>query len=199
MPDLPQYLVHTGPSMNPTLRPGDQLLVVPYDGRKVRCGDVIVFRGPGGGQPITHRVICVDSHGIRVRGDNNRDVDPWILSPENILGRVVYAKGKTRRRRVFGGLMGRLFCVLVRSMHFLDSRTSCLLRPTYHRLVQKGFVRQFLSARLQTRVVSFGRTEGSELHLMMGRLLIGRRRPGDTQWHIRRPFRLLVDETRLPE
>lgn len=198
MPDSPAIRIHTGPSMKPTLRPGDQLVVVPYDGRKVRRGDVIVFRGPAG-QPIAHRVVCVHSHGIRARGDNNKDVDPWILSREDILGQVVYVRREKRRRKVFGGLAGRLFCAIVRGARFLDSRISRLLRPMYHQVAQKGLARRFVPARLQIRVVSFVRAEGLELHLLVGRVVIGRRRPGDAEWRIRRPFRLFVDEAGLPE
>jgi hypothetical protein len=33
----------------------------------------------------------------------------------------------------------------------------------------------------------------------MGRRVIGRWLPGMSRWHIRRPFRLFVDEASLPE
>jgi hypothetical protein len=40
---------------------------------------------------------------------------------------------------------------------------------------------------------------GKELQLLMGRRVIGRWLPGMSRWHIRRPFRLFVDEASLPE
>lgn len=198
MCDSSAIRIHIGPSMSPTLRPGDQIVVVPYDGWKARRGDVIVFRGPGG-QQIAHRAVRVESQGIRTRGDNNRDMDPWTLSPEDILGQVVYVQRAKRRRKVFGGLAGRVFGAIVRGAHLLDASISRLLRPTYHRLARRRFATRFMSRHLQTRVVSFIRPEGLELHLLVGRLVIGRRLPGEAQWCIRRPFRLLVDETRLSE
>jgi hypothetical protein len=52
---------------------------------------------------------------------------------------------------------------------------------------------------IKTKVISFDRAEGTELQLLLGRRVIGRWLPGMTQWLIRRPFRLFVDEGSLPE
>ena len=49
----------TGSSMNPTLKPHDILQVVPYIGRKIRGGDVIVFLPPGSNRKVTHRVLLL--------------------------------------------------------------------------------------------------------------------------------------------
>jgi len=53
-----------GPSMLPTLRAGDALWVVPYDGARIRRGDVVVFCPPPAagaevGHPVVHRVVAV--------------------------------------------------------------------------------------------------------------------------------------------
>ncbi|MGD8776215.1 MAG: hypothetical protein PVF76_16570 [Syntrophobacterales bacterium] len=48
-------------------------------------------------------------------------------------------------------------------------------------------------------MISFNRDAGTELQLVMGQRVIGRRLEGKTRWHIQRPFRLFVDETSLPE
>jgi hypothetical protein len=52
---------------------------------------------------------------------------------------------------------------------------------------------------MRPRVISFNREAGTELQLVMGQRVIGRRLEGKTRWHIRRPFRLFVDEEALPE
>jgi signal peptidase len=196
--DIPlRSLTYTGTSMNPTLKAGDRLQVIPYHGREIRRGDVIVFLSPGGDGKITHRVISVDSRGIRTRGDNSQ-VDAWGLNPEDILGRVVSVQRGNRLRRVVGGPMGHLFAVAVRAMRLIDSGISYLLRPAYHQLTQAGLLRRWLHAWIEIRVVSFNRPRGTELQLFMGPRMIGRRVPGGTRWKIRRPFRLFVDETALP-
>lgn len=78
--------------MNPTPWSPDVLQIVPYsDDRKIQRGDVIVFVPPGRYTSVTHRGTGVDASGIRTRGDNNSLHDDWHLTPEMILGRVVYA------------------------------------------------------------------------------------------------------------
>ena len=189
---------YIGPSMNPTLKPGDRLHIIPYDGREIQRGDVVVFIPPAGDSKIIHRVVSVNSHGIRTRGDNCNQLDPWVLDPGHILGRVAYSRRRNRRRRVFGGPVGRLLAVAIRGIHSIDSSVSELLRASYNRLARVGTFRRFLPASIEPRVISLSRPAGTELQLIIGRRVIGRWLPGMTRWHIRRPFRLFVDEDSLP-
>jgi signal peptidase len=198
-PTKPEFINFMGPSMKPTLKPGDGLKVIPYNGRKIRRGDVIVFLSPKDNHKITHRVLSIDSQGIRTRGDNNNKIDPETISPDKVLGRVVYAERGNRRRRVFGGPVGHFFAVTIRALHQVDSGISSLLHPSYHWLSRAGVFGRWLHTRMKTRVVSFNRSQGRELQLVMGQFVIGRLLPGRTRWHIRRPFRLFVDESSLPE
>ena len=121
------------------------------------------------------------------------------MSREHIIGRVVAAQRGNRRRRVFGGPMGQLFAAVLRVIHAIDSYVSFLLRPAYDELAKGGIFIRLLPAKMRPRVVSFDRAAGKELQLLMGRRVIGRWLPGKTRWHIRRPFRLFVDEESLPE
>ena len=190
---------YRGASMHPTLKAPDTLQVVPYQRRKIQRGDVIVFFPPGRGHRVIHRIVSVSVKGIRTRGDNNTDIDPWNLSPESIVGRVVSAHRGKRKRRVFGGPVGHALAVTRRALRTMDSRVSSLIRPIYYWLNQAGIFRRMYPARMKMRVVSYNRPLGTELQLLMGRRLIGRLLPGRKQWVIRRPFRLFVDEESLPE
>jgi len=190
---------YIGPSMNPTLEAGDELLVIPYGGKKIRRGDVIVFLSPEGGRKITHRVISVDSEGIRTRGDNNNNIDPWVLHPHNIIGRVIYAQKRGNRRRIFGAPRGQLYTFIIRSIRFFDTGISFLLRPVYHRLSHSAFLTKRLNEIFRPRILLFNRPEGMELQLVMGHRLIGRLLPGKAEWQIQRPFRLFVNLTSLPQ
>lgn len=185
--------------MNPLLKAGDGLRIISYDGKEIRPGDVIVFIPPEGDSKIVHRVVSVDSQGIRTRGDNNNQVDSWVLSPEQILGRVVSIQRRERRRRIFGGTVGRTFAGAVRAIHLLDKSLCFLLRPAYDRLIRTGILRPWGKSLIKTRVLSFNRPQGTELQLLWGRWVIGRHRPGGARWHIRRPFRLFVHEATLPQ
>ena len=190
---------YIGPSMNPTLKPGDRLHMIPYDGRTIQRGDVVVLIPPAGDSKIIHRVIVIDSQGIRTRGDNCAHVDPWILNPEQILGRVVYARRRNKRIRVFGGAVGSLFAAVIRAIHSIESSVSEVLRPSYKRLASVGLLKRLLPGSMEPRVISFKRPTGTELQLLIGQRVIGRWLPGRSRWHIRRPFRLFVDEDSLPE
>lgn len=189
---------YTGSSMSPFLKSLDSLRVIPYNGRNIRRGDVIVFRHPGEHHKVTHRVISVDSGTIRTRGDNNPHADEWVLNPGDIIGRVVSARRKNRRVRVYGGLAGRIIAYVFRLFLLARLRLYSLFRPVYLKLAKSGIFRRFLPVKLKTRVVSFKRPSGVELQLLIGKRAIGWRRPGQNHWNIRPPFRLFIDEASLP-
>ena len=195
----PVTLNFTGPSMKPTLKPGDGLRVHPYGGRKIRIGDVVVVYPPEREQHVVHRVVSVDSHGIRTRGDNNNNTDAWVLCAENITGQVVGANRKGKNKTIYGGLLGRIYASGLRAIKQIDWTVSRILHPVYRRLARSGIFRNLLPQQLKTHVLCFKRANGVEMQLLMGRWVIGRRLTGRDRWHIRRPFRLFVDEHTLPE
>jgi len=184
--------------MKPTLRPGDRLRVSPYHSQKTRRGDVVVFTPPGNVFKIIHRVVSVNSKGIRTQGDNCDRIDPWVLRPDQIVGRVISVQRGNRRRRIFGGYLGRMFAETARALHAIDSCASVMLRPVYDRLARSGILRRWMPVSMEPRVISFNHSGETELQLLMGRLVVGRRLPGMAHWRIRRPFRLFVDEDSLP-
>jgi hypothetical protein len=190
---------YIGPSMNPLFKAGDRLEIISYDQEKIRAGDVVVFISPEDGSKVVHRVISVNSSGIRTRGDNCNHEDDWILKQDNVLGRVVSAQRGKRRIRVLGGPLGYSFAMAVRVFKIINSNLTSLLRPFYQRLARAGVFRRWLPCRMRPRVISLIREAGTELQLVIGRRVIGRWLPSKTGWNIRRPFRLFVDEGALPE
>jgi signal peptidase I len=82
-------LLPTG-SMEPTLTDQDWLVFRHLPFSQVQAGDIISFRCPIDGVPVTHRVIRRLADGrLMTRGDNNPDVDPWIIGPENYRGMLI--------------------------------------------------------------------------------------------------------------
>lgn len=209
-PSKPDLINYIGPSMNPTLRAGDGLKIIPYNGQSIRLGDVVVFVPPGDENKIVHRVVSVGCQRIGTRGDNNNKMDPWVLTPDNVVGRVVRAQRRNRRLRIYGGSMGRLFAGAVRTACKIDSGISFLLHLPYRwlallsskaystGLARSGVFRRFMHKLMAPRIVSFSRPEGNELQVLLGRRVIGWLPAGKENWHIRRPFRLFVDEQSLP-
>ncbi len=184
--------------MNPTLRSPDVLQIMPYsDDRKIQRGDVIVFVPPGRSISVTHRVTSVDARGIRTRGDNNSLYDDWTLTPEMVLGRVIYAHRAKGKRCIYGGLPGRIIGAGLLAKRYVNAKVSCLLRPGYHYLARTSLFRAMIPERIRPRIKILKRSFGDEYLLLMGKYTIGHRAPGVDIWHIRRPFRLFVDESML--
>lgn len=66
--------------------------------------------------------------------------------------------------------------------------------PSVSWMIRTGIFRRLLHRLKVTRVISFNRPEGIELKLFIGHRVIGWLLPGKKERHIRRPFRVFVDE-----
>ena len=107
-----EIMYYAGPSMTPALKSGDMLFIAPQRKGRVNMGDVVVFASPLKGEKVVHRVASISLRGIRTKGDNNGNVDPWVLQPAEILGRVVCVKSRGKLIKVRGGFAGRLLIIL---------------------------------------------------------------------------------------
>jgi signal peptidase len=180
--------------MNPTLSESDVLEIKSYCNQTVHVGDVILFIPPEGNSLAVHRVVRISPEGVRTRGDNNSCVDPWIIHPEDILGRVVRAARGKKQRFVYGGIRGQLWSLSARAFKMLEKRLSFF----YHHLGQSGFFRYFVPLQKRMRIIALTSATEKEFKLLLGRWVVGRYKPDMISWHIRRPFRLFVDERSLP-
>ena len=197
MPRASQYK-YNGPSMNPTLKPGDRLRVTPYENNRIRVGDVVVFHTPEGKRQVTHRAVSVDSRGVKTRGDNNNNIDSWVLPPEEIIGRVVSANRGKKSISIYGSTRGMIYASAQWSIKRANRTISRVLHPAYRWLAESGIFRRALPQRARPRILCFTRPEGIDMQLLMGKWIIGRRKPEWEQWQVRRPFRLFVNEVSLP-
>ena len=188
------FCAHRGTSMNPTLCESDLLEIEAYGERPIRLGDVIFFIPPDGDKPAVHRVASVTTEGVRTKGDNNTRIDPWIIHPEDVIGRVVRAARGKKRWPIYGGRVGQLWSVGIRGLKIVAKGLSFC----YHRLARSELLRRCVPLQKRMRIISINQSAGKELQLLLGRWLVGRCRPGMDQWWIRRPFRLFVDENTLP-
>jgi Signal peptidase, peptidase S26 len=193
---MTRKLLYKGISMNPLFREGDMLEVVPYHGREIELGDVVAFSPPEKPGKVIHRVVAVKPGGLVTKGDNCVAVDDWILTPGDILGKVVAIHRQGRVLPVPEQAPASLY--LLKGRQWCDRAVSRLLQPLYHRLARSGLFTGRLGEWMKPKVFYFSRAEGPEWQLWWGNLLIGRKLPHQTHWSIRRPFRLLVDETTLP-
>jgi nickel-type superoxide dismutase maturation protease len=89
---IPARFVIEGPSMLPTLEPGDHVLI--RRTKRLREGQLVVLSDPELPLLVVKRVVSVDREGIEVVGDNpgaSRDSKDFGLVPHaNVLGIVWY-------------------------------------------------------------------------------------------------------------
>lgn len=90
------FMVVVSNSMNPTLKINDIIVVKKVPISDIKIGDIIVFKSPLDPDiPIVHRVVDIiegpgGSKMIITKGDNNPAPDPWTISEDQILGKVIY-------------------------------------------------------------------------------------------------------------
>ena len=81
-------------SMEPALMTGDVIVVRETAPLAVAPGDVVTYREPGGRRLITHRVrhmrLQDGSVHFVTKGDANKPVERWRVSPNRPVRRVVY-------------------------------------------------------------------------------------------------------------
>ncbi len=144
---------------------------------------------------VVHRVVTVRVNGVVTKGDNNPTVDDRLVPFGDIMGRVT---GIERQGRLLPVSREAPAAYLLKTRHGVDRVFSRLLEPAYERLSRIGTLRRLLGTFLKPRLVGFTHPDGWEGQLWLGKLLIGRKLPRQSQWWIRRPFRLLADEAALP-
>jgi hypothetical protein len=193
-----RWLFYAGPSMNPTLRASDILHIVPYEGRTIRLGDVIVFVPPAGGRPIVHRVVSNGAQGVRTRGDNNAHIDPHILEPGRIVGQVVSAHRGNKSRRIYGGIAGRAIGHLMNLRGLIDRKLPTVPHVRPQGLILFRAAGAWVFSRMHAKIVRFNARGESELQMLVGNHLIARLPARKERWVIRRRFRLFLDEGALP-
>jgi signal peptidase I len=183
--------------MNPTLGEADLLKIEPYSDRRPEVGDVVLFVPPGDARQVVHRTVRVMQQGIRTRGDNSCLDDDWLLQPDQLVGRITGAWRGDRHRKIAGGRAGWLYARSLRWRRALDAGISRLLHPLYRAAAYRGRLARLLPLRLRPRLVAYETRGRRQVHLLMGKNIIGRYDAARDQWQIRRPFRLFVDKNAL--
>ena len=195
----PVHVKYTGPSMNPTLKAGDILETIPYAGSKISVGDIVVFHPREGSPNVVHRVVALASFEVKTRGDNNLEADPYVIPPNRIIGKVVSIQRGGKIIPIPGGKRGLISANYLWAKNRGDLTLSRMLIPAYHWLSETGIIRRLFAPLFKPRIFYFRHPQGIEMQLCLRRWVIGRRLPGKSQWRIKRPFRLLINEAHLPD
>lgn len=81
-------------SMWPLIARGDRLVIKKEAFEDIKVGDVIAFSLKNLSEIIVHRVAKIDRKGRKLltKGDASRSQDPWMLTKEDYLGKVIKIK-----------------------------------------------------------------------------------------------------------
>jgi signal peptidase len=79
--------------MLPVLHPNDMIVVEHVSVDDIAEGDIIAFDSHQQMGIVAHRAIAIyDNHGQTVmdtKGDNNEEADPWYVTDEDLIGKVI--------------------------------------------------------------------------------------------------------------
>ncbi len=187
-----KFIVYKGSSMSYTFQDMDVLYYIPN--KRIKPGDVVVFKISEYDQKIIHRVISTGKEGIKTMGDYNPCPDSWLLRPDQIMGSIAYGYRGRRRLRVLGGLAGLAQMFQVR----LKRLTIRAMYPILNLIFYNFPISDLTILLIRPISVAFKRPNGTELHLLARGRVIGRRPPGQ-EWQIKLPFRFFLDEDKLPD
>jgi hypothetical protein len=194
-----QWVTFVGQSMHPTLREPEMLEVLPCREQPIRRGDVVFFPGEAPANLLVHRVIAIRPEGIVTRGDNCRRADVFITPHHAVIGRVEASWRGNRRRKVTGGYPGLIRHYVLRLVRLLRNAAVPCCGSLYRTLAAKGWVARCLPAMLRPKVVRFEKRGETVLRILFRGKVIGRYDNRLRRWVIRRPFRLLVNETAVAD
>jgi signal peptidase len=89
-----RIMVTTTTSMLPVLHPNDMIVVEHVSVDDIAEGDIIAFDSHQQMGIVAHRAIAIyDYHGQTVmdtKGDNNEAADPWYVSNDDLIGKVIH-------------------------------------------------------------------------------------------------------------
>jgi signal peptidase I len=78
-----------GWSMSPFIRNGDIITVSPLRTNQPGVGEIVAFIRPNEKRLVVHRVVGRGNEALIIRGDGIAERNGELVSPENILGRVI--------------------------------------------------------------------------------------------------------------
>lgn len=95
-PLLGAYII-ISPSMEPTIKVEDAIIILRHEAKDLEVGDIITFLSSDprySGLTITHRIVGIEKSKngdifFRTKGDNNNTEDTALVSAKNVFGKVI--------------------------------------------------------------------------------------------------------------
>ena len=183
-------IICTGPSMKPTLLPGDKIETKKVAFEQLRPGDIIVYNSPENIRlNIIHRIIKQDYDGLTTRGDNNSQTDPYRVRPEHRPLKVIAIERDSRRLSITKhGIILHHFRLGQRKLRIFKDK---YLHPIYA-FIADSRIFYPVGILFKTDIRKFKRPKGTEFQLFVGKHRIGVLHPGTEKWQISFPWRMFI-------
>ncbi|MBU8901409.1 MAG: S26 family signal peptidase [Victivallales bacterium] len=183
-------IICNGPSMKPTLMPGDKIETEEVIFDDLQRGDIIIYNSPESIRlNIIHRISGHDADGLITRGDNNVWTDPYRVRPEHHPLKVVAIQRGSRH------IVIAKYSIILHLLRILQKKASFLKRkylyPIYS-AVADLIIFYPAACLFKTEVRKFKRPKGIEFQLFLGKRRIGVFQAFEKKWYIRFPWRMFV-------
>ncbi len=186
-----------GPSMYPTLRSGDGIILEPFKSEaNLKVGDIILYSRSDGLSDIVHRIIRIEKDGVITRGDNNNRIDPGTVPFSNIIGKVISAKRGDKTVRIYSGTPGMAVHRLMLLRMYLRPAVLYIPRIVINLIADLRlffFVHRFINIKI-IHIKRDG-TDGKLLYYK--NRVIGKTIEGPDKWKIFLPYNIFIDTRKL--
>jgi signal peptidase I len=190
-------IICNGPSMRPTILPGDKIEVQETDFNKLTPGDIIIYNNPDDIRlNIIHRIIKRDADSLTTRGDNNSHIDPYKVRPEHLPLKVRSIQRGNHKIKVSCGGKGLFIHRIRLAQRIARVFKSKYLNPIYVFIANTGifYIFGFI---FKTEVRKFKRPANIEYQLFSGKKRIGKFDAKTQKWHLKFPWRLFINPSKL--
>ena len=188
----------SGPSMYPTLRNGDGLVLEKFRSfDEIIVGDIITYPHPDPAKSfdVVHRIIKIEEEGVITRGDNNNKVDPYLVRFEDIKGKVKAVKRNNKEIKLKNGSTGY---ILHKIMLFRKYSFNFLypLRMLSAAIEESGLLRM-LHPLIKLEKMNVTNKSKKEILLIYKGRVIGRKNVKNNKWKIKFPYKLIIDKRKI--
>lgn len=183
-------IICNGPSMKPTLLPGDKIETEKVAFEQLCPGNIIVYNSPENIRlNIIHRIIKRDSDGLITRGDNNSKTDSYRVRPEHHPLKVIAIERDSRRLSITKhGIILHHFRLVQRKLRIFKGK---YLYPIYA-FIADSKIFYPVGILFKTDIRKFKRPKGIEFQLFVGKRRIGVFDSETKEWRISFPWRLFI-------
>lgn len=186
--------------MAPTLMPGERFVFVPVVFGSIVRGDILLFRPSEKDREIVHRAVSFEASGIRTCGDNpNNQIDSFVLTSEEIIGRVTGVYRENRFHEFARGKKGLLWHYWVRFLSRGLAPVRKILGPVYRQTSKVLYLGHLLPSKYRPIILRIQRGSRSSWMIASASKVVGRRFEPNQPWSISFPYSLFIRKSALED